>query len=112
VPCNAGDYALSGGYLPESVGPGFDAVHIGASYPTKGGSPSNSGTTPDGWSFEGSNDRSDGRFALLWVECQTPITVAGIGVPQFVSLYVAIALGAAVYFLLAKRQAGAKSSTS
>ena len=35
--------------------------------------------------------------------CHSTLAVAGIGVPQFGSLYVAIALGALVYFLLAKR---------
>jgi len=43
------------------------------------------------------------------VICQTPINVAGIGVPQFGSLYVAIALGAVLYFLLSKRFAGRPS---
>jgi hypothetical protein len=37
--------------------------------------------------------------------CQTPITVAGIGVPEFGSFYVAIALGAVVYFMLSRRLA-------
>jgi len=35
-----------------------------------------------------------------------PITVAGIGVPEFGSLYIAIALGAVLYFLLARRYSG------
>jgi hypothetical protein len=41
----------------------------------------------------------------VWVVCQTPITVAGIGVPEFGSLYVAIALGAVVYFVMSRRLA-------
>jgi hypothetical protein len=39
------------------------------------------------------------------VICQTPLTVAGIGVPEFGSLYVAIALGAVVYFVMSRRLA-------
>jgi hypothetical protein len=39
----------------------------------------------------------------LEIICQTPVTVAGIGVPQFGSLYVAIALGAVAYFLMSRR---------
>jgi hypothetical protein len=41
--------------------------------------------------------------------CHSTLAVAGIGVPQFGSLYVAIALGAVVYFLLAKRLAPVKT---
>jgi hypothetical protein len=38
------------------------------------------------------------------VVCQTPIAaVAGVSVPQFGSLYVAIALGAVAYFMLSRR---------
>ena len=42
--------------------------------------------------------------------CHSTLTVAGIGVPQFGSFYVAVALGAVVYFLLAKRLAPVKTS--
>ena len=35
--------------------------------------------------------------------CQTPVTVAGVGVPEFGSLYAAIALGAVAYFMLSRR---------
>jgi hypothetical protein len=41
--------------------------------------------------------------------CHSTLAVAGIGVPQFGSLYVAIALGAVVYFVLAKRLAPVKT---
>jgi hypothetical protein len=40
--------------------------------------------------------------------CQTPIAVAGIGVPEFGSLYTAIALGAVVFFLLSRYMSGKK----
>jgi hypothetical protein len=42
--------------------------------------------------------------------CQTPVTVAGVSVPEFGSLYVAIALGAVLYFLLARRFAPTKAA--
>jgi hypothetical protein len=38
----------------------------------------------------------------VWAICMTPVTVAGIGVPEFGSLYAAIALGAVVYFMLSR----------
>jgi hypothetical protein len=50
----------------------------------------------------------DASFAIAFTAgavCQTPITVAGIGVPEFGSLYMAIALGAVAYFLMARRLA-------
>lgn len=98
VACNSGDYATGGG---ASMNPGhwvtsgpevFDGV---ASY--------NFIYTgiPNAWGAQ-SNDRS----ATVWVVCQTPISVAGIGVPQFGSLYVAVALGAIIYFMMARRFAG------
>ena len=43
-----------------------------------------------------------------WIICQSPITIAGISVPEFGSLYLAIALSAVVYFFLARRNTAAK----
>jgi hypothetical protein len=40
---------------------------------------------------------------LVFAVCQTPIVVAGVTVPQFGSLYFAIALGAVAYFMLSRR---------
>jgi hypothetical protein len=40
----------------------------------------------------------------LEIICQSAVTLpAGIGVPEFGSLYVAIALGAVVYFMMSRR---------
>ena len=94
--CNPGDYATGGGWNS-----GNDPPTHPISMPTKGdGVISASGTTPDGWlvAFENTNGISYGVSA--YAVCQTPITVAGITVPQFGSLYVAIALGAVLYFAL------------
>jgi hypothetical protein len=96
--CNPGDYATGGGFhlIPDAVGAG--ATIVGSGY--------HAGTNPPtSWSVNGHNP-SASTFAngmQAQVICQTPITVAGIGVPKFGSLYVAIALGAVAYFLLSRR---------
>jgi hypothetical protein len=59
--------------------------------------------TANAWVVEASGFSID---TTAQVTCQSPITVAGIGVPQFGSLYVAIALGVVVYFILSRRYAG------
>jgi hypothetical protein len=97
VHCNPGDYANGGGGIVASGS-------IRASEPVKGGSVPTSPAdgAPDGWYIDGTTSLTSTTF-LVFVVCQTPITVAGIGVPEFGSLYVAIALGAVVYFMLARR---------
>ena len=55
------------------------------------------------WGIEVTNIGSFNIDVNAVAVCQTPIIVAGIGVPQFGSLYVAIALGALVYFMLSRR---------
>jgi hypothetical protein len=95
VHCNAGDYATGGGgrtragsTLTTYTEP---ETWNGVSYvPTVSG-------TPNAWGAE-AND-----ILTVFVVCQTPITVAGIGVPEFGSLYVAIALGVIVYFFLSRQ---------
>jgi hypothetical protein len=90
--CNGGDYATGGG----------GGIHVTGAFvretlPISYVSP----PTPYGWfaEFGGSTGFQVDTYAV----CQTPITVAGIGVPQFGSLYVAIALGAVLYFMLSRR---------
>jgi hypothetical protein len=61
------------------------------------------GPPPNSWDVQVIDKVLDGSAAGAQVVCQTPIVVAGIGVPQFGSLYVAIALGAVVYFMLSRR---------
>jgi hypothetical protein len=104
VHCNSGDYATGGGGRGGS-GP------LQSTHPEKfdGTSYSDPGTgQPNAWGAWVFSSPT-GAQVFVWVVCQTPITVAGIGVPQFGSLYVAIALGAVAYFLLAKRYATGKS---
>jgi hypothetical protein len=65
---------------------------------------SNTGDNPNGWIIVVHNLSGSATFTdKAEIICQSPVTVAGIGVPQFGSLYVAIALGAVVYFMLARR---------
>jgi len=65
------------------------------------------GDNPNGWLIVIHNPSSSNAiFESVQIICQSPITtVAGVGVPEFGSLYVAIALGALVYFMLARRSA-------
>jgi hypothetical protein len=103
VHCPTGYYATGGG-----AGQDLDTVDIGisGSLPAIGGSVDLGPATPDGWvAFYNIANPSTNNGVDLQVlaVCQAPITVAGIGVPQFGSLYIAIALGAAVYFMLSRR---------
>jgi hypothetical protein len=107
--CPTGDYATGGG-----AGHDLDTIALVPAFsgPTRGGFPTFSGT-PDGWygSFQFiSATGLVGGVLEVFAVCQAPIVVAGIGVPQFGSLYIAIALGAAVYFLLARRYASPKTA--
>jgi hypothetical protein len=102
--CNSGDYATGGG-----AGTDGDTTNVVPTFsgPTRGGSVVFSGQ-PNGWKASFNYPNPAGSFyagieLTVFVVCQTPITVAGIGVPQFGSLYVAIALGALVYFVAARR---------
>ncbi len=105
VNCPSGDYATGG-----SAGTDLDTTNVVPTFsgPTVGGTVAGSGT-PDGWRAGFNFDSTSavtfdvGGVLELFVICQAPITVAGIGVPQFGSLYLAIALGALVYFVMARR---------
>jgi hypothetical protein len=92
--CNSGDYVTGGGY---DISVNHQYIQVLNSEPVT--------SFGQGWLVTVVNSHgtgfSDGEYA--WAVCQTPITVAGIGVPQFGSVYVAIALGAVVYFMLARR---------
>ncbi len=103
--CNSGDYAVGGGYNT-AVG-NLNEVVFGA-IPTTGASHSITGT-PDRWTALVKNSGSVSDEIDVAVVCQTPLTVAGIGVPEFGQLYVAIALGALVYFLIARRYSPPKA---
>jgi len=104
VHCTTGDYATGGGV--EAAGAAVVAVSFseplffdGTNYfiAVSG--------QPNAWVGAGhtTSGADVGMLVHAWVVCQTPITVAGIGVPEFGSLYAAIALGAALYFMLSRR---------
>jgi hypothetical protein len=114
VACPAGDYAVSGGFFPNSMGMSSSGSmntvialpEIIASFPTVGGAGGlTTGQTPDGWEFYGGNIQASTQVATadVWVVCETPVIVGGVSVPEFGSLYVAIALGAVAYFMLSRR---------
>jgi hypothetical protein len=100
--CSSGDYAVSGGYKVDFVSDVAAVPKVASSYPTVGGVPATQGQTPNGWAFDLENPTALATTFSLWVVCQTPITIAGIGVPEFGQLYFAVAIGAVVFFLIAK----------
>jgi hypothetical protein len=90
--CNPGDYVTGGGYQGTSRIIGHSSA------------PPFLGPGPNRWQVTAENtDGGISQQLVVVAICQTPITVAGIGVPQFSSLYTAIALGAVVYFLISNR---------
>ena len=66
------------------------------------------GENPNGWFFQVHNTSTGMLNAQVTIICQTPISLAGISVPEFGSLYAAIALSAVVYFFLARRNTATK----
>jgi hypothetical protein len=90
--CNSGDYVTGGGFTIQ-----FTDLKVVRSYPGGDGNP------PTGWFVSVDNLSGQSPNFTVWAVCQTPITVAGIGVPEFGSLYLAIALGAVVYFMLSRQ---------
>ena len=86
--CNSGDYVTGGGY---SGGVTTDLV-VSNSEPVGGVS----------WGIGVTNIGAGTLDVHAIAVCQTPITVAGVSVPEFGSLYVAIALGALVYFVVSR----------
>ena len=104
VSCHSGDYATGGG-----AGSDGDTTAVVPTFsgPTRGGSVIASGQ-PNGWRAGFNYPNPAGTFFAgiqlnVFAVCQAPITVAGIGVPEFGSLYVAIALGAVLYFMLSRQ---------
>jgi len=111
IHCNTGDYATGGG-----LGADSGAIYVSVSKPMfiDGSSFSNvRAGQPNAWggTLTTVNGLASTANIEFWVVCQTPTTVAGIGVPQFGSLYVAIALGAVAYFLLARRHSVARTTS-
>jgi len=90
--CNSGDYVTGGGW----EGTGRIVVHTSEAQAL--------GPGPVQWKVTAENtDGGISQQLVVVAVCQAPITVGGIGVPEFGSLYVAIALGAVVYFMLSRR---------
>jgi len=90
--CNLNDFATGGGYNAP------DGIFASVSAPNPA-SPSE----PTYWTVILNNPSTVGGPVAARAVCMTPVLVAGIGVPEFGSLYVAIALGAVAYFLMARR---------
>jgi hypothetical protein len=86
--CNTGDYATGGGY--ETI-PAY-TVYLSEPAPIGGTG------APDGWTVSRNLGGSESTDLTAYVVCQTPITVGGITVPEFGSLYAAIAIAAIAYF--------------
>ena len=103
--CDTGDYATGGGGRPDNP---FD--HIVTSEPLffDGTTYSivSTGQQPNAWGV-----LTDHPGITSEVVCQKPIPlVAGISIPEFGSLYVAIALGAVIYFALSRQHAGKRTA--
>jgi hypothetical protein len=94
--CLPGDVATGGGYA------GFVPVTFSEANPRLTPNP---GHMPTGWAVSFNNNQGTPQSVEVEAVCMTPINVAGIGVPEFGSLYVAIALGAFVYYLVSRRTA-------
>src|SRR6266852_1033433 len=105
--CHAGDYA-SNYFVDEPPRLRVDlALLLDGS-----GTAIASGEQPNGWQFGIENVVGTPVNEAVYIICQSPVTVAGIGVPEFGSLYVAIALGAAAYFVLSRRFAGRPTTSA
>ena len=93
--CNAGDYATGGGFNFVN-GTGLELIF----------SAGNAEFSPDNWEVNVFNPTGGDQDVQALAMCQTPISVAGIGVPEFGQLYLVIALGAVVFFLIARYNGG------
>jgi len=89
---NAGDFVTGGGY----VASGVTVIQSNPMGWTVGPPP----TPPTSWLVNFYNEGASAQSVTACAVCMTPVTVAGIGVPEFASLYMAIALAACVYFAL------------
>jgi len=106
--CNSGDVATGGGYSTSSfdLNSGFPTI-VGSQSFTSPGSP-----FPNGWTITALIQYRYSTSVSPYVMCLSPITVASVGVPEFGSLYVVIALGAVAYFLMSKRFAGGSAASA
>ena len=110
VHCRSGDYATGGGvagseWVDNSTPAYWDGTNYFFRLPN----------TNAWWGSVANPDGTVNPFGVgieVDVVCQTPITVAGIGVPQFGSLYLAIALGAITYFMMSRRFATRRTTSS
>ncbi len=86
----------------------FTLTVIGSSLINSASGEASTGETPNGWAVIVHNPEATPEAVGVQIICQSPITVAGVGVPEFGSLYAAIAIGAVAYFLLARRYGASK----
>jgi hypothetical protein len=95
VYCHSGDYVTGGGFdLYDQTTQLITSAPLGQPV-----------SVFEGWYIQVYNPSSTTYGTRVWAVCQTPIVVAGVSVPEFGSLYVAIALGAVVYFTMSRRLA-------
>ena len=88
-------------------------IHVRGSHMLKSnGALALTGDNPNGWIINLQNSYPNDLDATVQIVCQSPVTVsvAGIGVPEFGSLYAAIALGAVIYFALSRQYAGKRAA--
>ncbi len=93
APCNPGDVATGGGFNDL----GGIGLFFGVSHGT------DTDTNPTAWEVIAVDNTGHADTFVSYAICQTPVTVAGVTVPEFGSLYIAIALGALVYFALSRQ---------
>jgi hypothetical protein len=104
--CNPGDYATG-----VSFGVARGETVLGMQ-PLSATGPIITTGIPVGFHFTVFNSDSQDHGVDLYVVCQTPITVAGITVPEFGSLYGAIVLAAVAYFGLSLLRSRRISTTA
>jgi hypothetical protein len=102
VTCHSGDYATGGGFSADTD------TH----YYWQWNGPQPPDSPPTNWHVALYNPDSSSKLFGAFVVCQTPITVAGVSVPEFGQLYIAIALGALIYFVMARRFSMPKTITA
>ena len=92
VYCDTGDFATGGASAKEGE------MILNGESPL----PQALGATPWGWRADAVNPTEDPLQLTVYVVCMSPITIAGIGVPEFGSIYILMIIGAAVYLVLTK----------
>src|SRR5712692_1161671 len=107
--CNTGDYATGGGEVPgpDNTVPTYVERNLPQFFDGSNYNSVSSGQQPNAWAAAIFNFSPSNAFldVEVFVVCQHPIAVAGLSVPEFGQLYIAIALSAVVYFVLSRQYA-------